>query len=138
MVQLCDGLLHAVPEKSFCFKWLLSFQHEIYGPAYFLSDQRQGLRFSVLTGESLLKALRRFVTAQEQNCCFAECPFEMGVSDLVVPSFHPLPRRLMGALHQSSVGDEVPDTRKAIDILDLIKDDQREHRTDTGNCPQKM
>src|SRR6266851_4603239 len=51
-------------------------------------------------------------------------------ADLLARSPEPFAARLLGALHQTTRGDEILYARKAGDILNLIQNDQRENLPD--------
>lgn len=78
------------------------------------------------------RALRRGIAPKKEHGSFAEGPFEMYVSDLVVCSGGALAAGLVSAFDQPSVGDEVAHFREAGDVADLIEDDKREGRSDAG------
>jgi len=62
-----------------------------------------------------------------------EGPLQVGIADLLSRVVVPFSRRLLGTLDQPTVGDEVLDSRKASDVVDLVKDDQSEDLTDVDD-----
>ena len=57
----------------------------------------------------------------------------MHIADLFTRSSVSLSCRLFGALDQPGIGDEVLDRREAVDVVDLIEDDQGQYLTDAGH-----
>src|SRR4030042_487838 len=47
-------------------------------------------------------------------------------------------RRLVSALHQPCVGDEVADSWKAVDVMDFVEDHQGEDFPDAGNSAKQV
>ena len=71
------------------------------------------------------------VAPEEQHGRFAECPLQVSIPDLVVTSFGSFPRRFVRTLHQSGIGDKIPDLRRAGYVMDLVEDRECEDRADS-------
>ena len=63
-------------------KSLLVFKHEIDGAAELVSEDREGLGFTMFTGEPFEKLFAWFVAFEKKYGGFGEGPLEMGVADL--------------------------------------------------------
>ena len=50
-------------------KRLLVFEHEIDGPPELMGEDREGLGFAVLTGNSLEILFGRFISLEEKHRC---------------------------------------------------------------------
>jgi len=83
--QLDGKLIHPLQfsetEELFLVKSLLIFEHEIDGTPQLVGEDRQGLRFTVFTGEPFEIPFGRFVALEEKHRCLGEGPLEMGVAD---------------------------------------------------------
>ena len=101
---------------------LLSLEHEVDGTTELLGDDGKSLGLAVAADELLVIELSGLVVAQEKDCCLAEGPLQVSVTDLGVGRAALLARRLVGTLDKASVGDEVGDLGEAADVLDLVED----------------
>ena len=101
---------------------------------------KDGKRFSlaVLADEPVVVALSLFIASEEKAGCFGESPFEMGIADLTVFGAKLLTAGFSGAFDQAAIGDEVLDPVKAVDVLNLIQDDQAEDFPDSGEAPEQI
>src|SRR3546814_20043240 len=62
---------------------------------------------------------------QEEDRGFRKRPLQEGIADLLAGESVVLARRLLGALDEACVTDEVLHAWEAADILDLVEDHQR-------------
>ena len=87
---------------------------------------------AILADKSLVVALGRLITAKEKAGCLAEGPLQVNVADFgVLSRLHPFACRLVRALYQPSVGDEIADFREAADIVNLILNYKSKDLSDT-------
>ena len=120
-------------EEDFHMEWLLSFEHEVDGSAQFVGEDREGLGFAVFADEPGMILLGLFISSEEEASGFGEGPLEMDVTDLAVFGAGLFPCGLPGAFDQTAVGDEVLDAGEAVDIVDLIEEDEGEDLSDSGD-----
>ncbi len=71
-----------------------------------------------------MQLLRWLILAEKQNACLAICPLEMRIADLVVTARYSFARRFVSAFDETAIGDEIADFGKAMDVFDLVQDDQ--------------
>jgi hypothetical protein len=88
--------------------------------------------------EFLVIALRPGITPEKEHGGFAEGPFEMCISHLVVCSGDALAGGLVRAFDQPSTGDEVADSREAAYAANLLEYDKREGRSDVRNRLEQL
>ena len=129
---------HHRSEELLAIKRRPPFQDHVGGAAEPLRDDRQALRLPILADKLLMPSLRFLALAKEDAGRLAEGPLEMGVADLVVLPAGPLGGRLVGALHQPCVGDELPHRREPCDVADLIEDGEREGLPGPGDRAQQL
>src|SRR4030042_2874396 len=123
-VRLIHPLQYLETEKLFLVKSLLVFEHEISGTTQFVGENREGLGFTVFTGEPFEIFLGGLVALEEKNGSLREGPFEMSVTDLFATGSVFFALGLFDALDQTAVGDEILDRREAADRFDLVGDNQ--------------
>ena len=85
---------------------------------------------------SLIQLLCSRISPEKQRCCLGQRPFEMGVADLGASGASEFAGRAVLAFNQASVGGEFLDAREAIDVMDLIVDDQRQNLSDAGHASE--
>ena len=90
MFQLGSGSHASRPVSSYCFKelpgiiWRPPLEHGVDSTPELLGDDRQRLGFAIPADQSLVIELSPFIFPEKQAGCFAEGPFQMDISDLVV------------------------------------------------------
>ena len=114
-------------------KRLLIFEHEVNGTSELVSQDREGLGFTVLMGKPFEILFAGLVAFEEKDRRFRESPLEMGVADLITVGSVYFAVGLFGAFDQAAVGDEILDRGEALDGFDLVEDDQSQDSTDSGN-----
>jgi len=70
--------------------------------------------------------------------CPSKGPLQMSVADLGPSSTELLACRTVLALHQSRVGEKVLHSRKAVDVLDLVRDSECQDLPDTGDGAESV
>ena len=80
-----------------------------------------------------MQAFTLRVITQEQAGCFTKGPAQMDIADLAAGRAVAFAGRLFGAFDQAGVGEEVAYFLKAVDIVNLVEDHQREYLADTGH-----
>ena len=93
--------------------------------------------FAVPINKPLLKPLCWFVVSEKQNGGFTEGLLQMSVSDFVVTAFHALSCRFMRTFYQDGIRDKVSHRWESIDVVNLIKDEQRKNRSNAGNSTKE-
>ena len=135
--QLAGRLIHPLQlletEQLFLVKSLLIFEHEIGSTTQLVGEDREGLGFTMFTGEPFEKAFAWVIALEEKHCGLGEGPLEMRITDLLAIRAAFFPVGFFDTLDQTAVGDEVLDLGKALDGFDLVEDDQSEDSTHTGN-----
>lgn len=101
-----------------------------------MPQDRHGLALAVLSGHFGYIMFSPLTLAHEQRGGFGEGPLKMGVTDASTREAVAFTRRLLGALDQTGIGAKLLYRRKATDVLDFVKDHQRQYRADTGHGPQ--
>ena len=99
----------------------MSSQHVVGGAAGLGGQDAQRLALAVLffeTGEVLLPL---GIEAEEQDCGFGEGPLEGGVAHLLSTRGLLFTGRFAGSFDQARVGEEILDSRKAFDVVDLVE-----------------
>ena len=131
--QLDGRLIHPLhcleTEELFLVKSLLVLEHEIDGSPELMGEDRESLRFAVLTGKSLEILFGRLITLEEKDRSLGEGPLEMSVTDLFATGSVFFAVGFFDALDQTAVGDEILDRGEALDGFDLVEDDQSEDPT---------
>ena len=77
--------------------------------------------------------LGAFVSSQEETSGFGEGPLKVDVADFVVFGAGLFPGGFSRAFDQAGVGDEVLDPGEAMDIVDLVEEDEGEDLSDSGD-----
>jgi len=77
-------LLSYCLKKPLCIERRPPFQHGVYSTPELLGEDRQCLGFAVPADQSLVIKLAPFIFPEKKTGCFAEGPFQMDISDLVV------------------------------------------------------
>src|SRR5262249_10971045 len=101
-------------------------------------ERPQGAGLAVLLLPAGEPALGLVALAEEPAGSLGEGPFEVGVADLVAAAALLLPGRLVGAAHQPGVGEELAGGGESADVVDLIKQYQRQHLADARGRPQAV
>ena len=114
-------------------KSLLVLEHEIDGTAELVGEDRKRLGFAVLMSKSLEILFGRFIALEEEDGGLGEGPFEVGVTDLFTAGSVFFAVGLFDALDQRAVGDEILDGGEAVDVFDLVKDDETQDFADAGD-----
>jgi hypothetical protein len=104
-------------------KGLLIFEHEVNGTPELVSQDREGLGFTMLMGKPLEILFPGLVTFEEKDRRLGENPLKMGVADLITVGSVYFTVGLFGAFDQAAVGDEILDRREALDGFDLVEND---------------
>ncbi len=63
---------------------LLSFEHEVDGPADFMGKDGKRFSLAVLADQAVVIELSLFISSEEETGGLGEGPFEMGVADFAV------------------------------------------------------
>ena len=113
------------------------FHDNVCYTAEALRDNRHRLPLAVLAHQLLVPHLSPIVAPQEPPCRLAEGPSQIGVTDLVVAATRPLAGRLVHALHQPRVGNEVPRLGKATNVTDLVHQRESKRWAYAGNGAQE-
>ena len=116
--------------KALQVKRLVSREHEIHGPGHLLGQHGERLAFAVFTFKLGEVGLPGVVLAQKEDRRLREGSLELGVANLLAREPVPLAGRLLSALHQAAVREEVLHAGKAGDVLDLIENDQGQDLAD--------
>jgi len=72
--RLIYSLHYLEAKKLFLIKSLLVFEHEIDGTTQLVGEDRQGLCFTMFTGEPFEIPFAVFVAFEEEDSCFGEGP----------------------------------------------------------------
>ena len=86
----------------------------------------QGLGFTVFFDKPVAISFALLIAFEEKGGRFAEGPLEMGIADFFAVG-------LLGTCNESAVGYEVLDGWEAMDVFDLIEDDQPQDFADAGD-----
>ncbi len=105
----------------------------MYGPRQLVSEHRERLTLAVLALELGGVFLARPVLAQEEHGGLGERPFEVRITDLFARGAGAFVGRLLDALDQATVGDEVLDPGKTGDVVNLVEEHQRQDLGDAGD-----
>ena len=125
-----DRSLPSHPHELHQVEGLISLEHVVDRPSQLVGQDGQGLGLAVLLLQALPIALSLRVVAQEHDSGFGEGPLQVDVADLGAGGAITLAGRLLGALDEPGVGDEVLDPGEAVDLADLVEDDQGEDLSD--------
>src|SRR5262249_31676602 len=123
-------------EEAFAVEDLLLAEQVVDGAAPAGGRGPQGAGRAVLLRAAGEPALGLLALAEEQAGGLGEGPFEMRIADLVAAGALLLPGRFVAAPDQAGVGQELPDLGETPDVVDLIKEDQRQHRANAGDGTQ--
>src|SRR4030042_2393860 len=82
-LRLIHPLQSLETEELFLVKSLLVFEHEVDGPPEFVSEDREGLGFTMLMGQSEEILFTGLIAFKEKDGCLRESPLEVGVADLI-------------------------------------------------------
>src|SRR5262249_28009068 len=123
-------------EEAFAVEDLLLAQQVVDGATQPRRQGPQGAGLAVLLLPPGQPTFGRLALAEQQAGRLRESPFEMGVADLVPPGPLLLAGRFVSAADQPSVGQELTDLGETTDIVDLIEENQRQHRADAGDRAQ--
>jgi len=141
-LQLGVGLSRPLPalrtEELIHVKSLFPFEHVIDGSAQLMSENRECLGLAVFGCKLFHVSLSRRVPSQKEYRGFREGPLEVDIADLFTGSSVSFPCRLFGALDQPSIGDEVLNCREAVDVMDLVENDQGQDLSNPGHRAQAM
>jgi hypothetical protein len=125
-------------EKMFHIKSPFVFEHKINSPAQLVGIDSKGLALVVFMTQPLhiLFGLVRF--AQTDHCRCPDGPFEMGVADFFVGFSSPFAVGFFFRTNQPSIGAKTLYRGKALNIVYLIQDDQRQNPAHTGNGSEQI
>ena len=118
-------------------KGLLVFEHEIDGTPELVSQDREGLGFTMFAAKSFEIPFAGLVAFEEKDRRLREGPLEMGVADLITVGSVYFTVGLFDAFDQAAVGNEILDRGEAVDGFDLVEDDQGQDSTYSGNSLKK-
>ena len=116
----------------------VSLKHEVCRSSRFVSEDAERLSSFVLSAQLPGELLTRIVPPQKTNHSLGECPFEVGVADLGTAGSELATTGALGALDQTGVRSEFLHTRKTVNVVDLMKQGERNDRTDTWNGTQEV
>jgi len=98
-----------------------------------VGKDREGFSLAVFVCQSVEVFFPRLIALEEECGRFAEGPFEMGLADLFASCAGLFAIGLLGALDEPGIGGKVLDRREAVDVFDLVEDDEAQDSTDAGD-----
>lgn len=113
-------------------------EHEVGSPTDASGENAEGLGATVFGAEPIDAALAGRVLLQKEDSGLGVGPLEMRVSDLGPGGSGDPPCGGLLALHQAGIGEEVLDTGKALDVVELVKEREGEDRPDAGDGLEKF
>src|SRR5438309_825358 len=132
-VPLCSGSRHGfrLPRpEAFLIERLLLAPEVIDRPRQLGRQDPQRLALATLFRLPLLPLPRPLTGSQEQTGSLAKGPAQVGVADLLATGAVDLAGRDVLAAHQSGIGEELPGAVEAEDVVDLVKNHQRQDLAD--------
>src|SRR5215218_7352189 len=124
-------------DKAFQVEGLLAQQHVVGSAAELGRQDTQGFALAVLFLDPAEVLAPWRVPAQEQGGGFGEGPLEMDVAHLATCRLLDLVVGFMPSLDQPSVGQEVLDAGKALQVVDLVEQSQSQDLADSWNGAQQ-
>jgi len=91
-----------------------------------VSQDGERFGFAVFFLQALLVLQSLRIGSQKQDSSFGECPLQVDVSDLSAGAFEAFAGGLLDTLDQAGVGGEVLYPWEAVNVVDLVEDDERE------------
>jgi hypothetical protein len=105
----------------------------IHGPRQLVGPHGERLGFAVFVFEFGKVLLARLVVAQEEPGRLRNRPAQVHGADLLARDTPPRPSGFLGALHQTTIRDEILHAREAGDVLNLLQTHQRQNLPDAGH-----
>ena len=125
-------------QESFHIKGLFSSKHEVNRARQFVRQNGKSLSLPVFLLQPRQIRLTLRVKAQEGDSRLGKCPLQMRVANLAARGAIHFAGGLFSRFHQTAVGSEILDTGESADIVNLVKDDQRQDFPDAGNRVEQI
>ena len=131
-------LLSSSSQKALHVEGTLLAQHQVDGSPELGGQDRERLGLAVAPCHAPQVVLACGVVAKEEDGCLREGPLQVHVADLGAACAELLARRAVLALDEPRVREEVLDSRKAPDLVDLVEDRERQDLADPWDRAESM